>query len=271
MLAVGACGTALLALQASDADAVGLPATFPRTIATIGSAQGVRVARFEVATRAAGARVRVKVRVAAATISGHARAFDLAVAPCTGGATATSPLCRPRVTVRLRIGARSGVVTRAVLVPRPAARRDALRVTLNAAGAKPVWRPENVGGGGGTGEILLNGGAWRFQPGTWWGVVARPPAGVALDRISFNSRTYAWTGTADAETVVSTRIGYHGAAPRWDFTNTMGAGRPFAFRRTPSTPARDERAAPRALDFTAQRGADQLFAVSVPMPAWDGR
>lgn len=256
-----------LALPAA-ADSLGLPATYSRSIVIADSGQGVRVTRFEVATRSAGSKVRVSVRVVAASLAGT-RGLVIAVGPCTAGPV-TSPLCKPTASARLRIGRAPAQAIRSFLVARPASSPDALRVTLTKAGQPVPFLRERVGGGGGTAEILLNGGTWRYRQGTWWGMVATPPTGVALDRVWFNSRRYEWRATSQGGGVVSTKIGYELERPRWDFTNTMRAGVPFSFHRTPSAPAQSRRLTPRVLAFTADIGRDRLFALRVPLAAWRG-
>ncbi len=169
---------ALLALP-STAASLGLPATYPHSIAITGSGQGVRVARFEVATRSVGPKVPVTVRVAATSIAGT-RALVVAVGPCTAGPI-TSPLCEPRASVRLRLSRTPIDTTRSFLVARPARFPNALRVTVTSADQPVPFQRERVGGGCGTAEILLNSGTWRFRQGTRWGLVATPPTGLVLD------------------------------------------------------------------------------------------
>jgi hypothetical protein len=264
LVAVTALG---LGSMPAGAAAAGLPASFPRTIAILSSSAQVHPTRFEIATRPVAGRMRVDVRVAGVA-SGRERALVVAVGPCTGG-TATSPLCRPTARARFAIATTGSDLSHSFLVARPAARRDAVRVTLTPAGVPVPSRPENVGGGGGMGEILLSGGTWRFRPGTRWGI-AEAQAGARVDHVKFNSRTYAWSGLAQADTPVTTRIGYEGQAPRWTFANTMRAGRPFSFRRTPTSPVQERRVAPRAFSFSASSAAGSLFSVRVPLPAWSG-
>lgn len=258
---------ALLALP-STAASLGLPATYSRSIVITGSGQGVRVLRFEVATRSVRSKVRVTVRVAATSITGK-RGLVVAVGPCTAG-PATSPLCKPSAYARLRISGTPTDSTRSFLVARPARFPDALRVTLTSAGQPVPFQRDRVGGGGGTAEILLNGGTWRFRQGTRWGLVATPPRGVVLDRVWFNSRRYEWRATSQDGGTVSTKIGYELERPRWDFTNTMQPGVPFSFYRTPSVPAQSLRLTPRVLSFTADIGPRRLFAVRTPLPVWRG-
>ncbi len=252
----------------SPAGALGLPTTLPRTIAITGSDEGFRVTRFEVSTSSDGSKVKVTTRLTAVSTSGR-RALVIAVGPCTGGAV-TSPLCKPRATASVTVGTRTVSATRTLIVPRPAAKPDALRVTLTRAGRPIPYRPERVGGGGGTGEILLNGGTWRYRPGTRWGLVAAPPAGVSIDRVSFNSRTYLWRGSSTTQRTVSTKIGYANQTPRWNFAGTMGAGAPYSFRRTPSVPAQSKRSSPRTLLFSADLQGGNLFTVRLPMAPWSG-
>lgn len=255
----------------APAGALGLPETFPRTIVITGTGQGVRVGQFDVTTRPAGTRVRVTVRVRATALRGR-RPLLIGVAPCTGG-TRTSPACRPRWTARLTATTAGVRATRTALVARPASNPGALRVTLTA-GTRTSDIPSatrNVGGGGGTAEILLNGGTWRSMAGSPWGVTAAPPSGVTIDRVWFNSRRYEWNGLAAAGTPVTTTFGYEGAPPVWTFRNTMAAGRPFGFYRTPTRPLQDRRTVPRAYSYSAASAAGRLFTLRVPLPPYAGR
>jgi hypothetical protein len=261
---------ALVAAFPAGAGAMGLPGTFPRTITITGTKQSVRVTRFEVTTRASGTKkARVTVRVGAVSLKGS-RQLLIAVAPCVRGDSTASPYCKPAATAKLRLGATELQATRSFLVPRPARKPDALRVTLTAGGAKVPYLSRNVGGGGGTAELLLNGGTWRFHQGTAWGLTSTVPQGVVLDRVWFNSRRYEWGGTASAETPVSTTIGYAGLAPVWNFSNTMRAGKPFSFYRTPSRPVQAVRKAPVDFRYAASAGGAPLFTVRLPLPAWAG-
>jgi len=270
VLPVVALALATSAVLPAAAGALPLPTTFPRTITRTLTVQNVRVTSFEVTTHAAaGNRVRVKVHVGAVSLKGR-QPLVIAVAPCTGG-TSTSPSCRPTATARLQLGARETDATRSFLVARPARKRDALRVTLTAGGARIPFLPNNVGGGGGTAEILLNAGTWRFKQGTPWGLTSASPAGVVLESVLFNSRRYDWRGTTPAQTAVTTTIGYAGEPPRWAFTNTMRPERPFGFYRTPSQPVQAARTAPREFLYAADVGGERLFTVRLPLPAWAGQ
>jgi hypothetical protein len=259
---------AVLAFPA-PAGALGLPDTFARTIAITGSDEGFRVTRFEVSAKPVGSKVKVTTRVTA-TSTGAARGLVLAVAPCIRGPV-TSPLCPPRVTSSINIATRATSVTRTLTVPRPEGKADALRVTLTRAGRPIPFRPERVAGGGGTGEILLNGGTWRYRPGTRWGIVAAPPADLSLDRVSFNSRTYLWRGTSVPQRSVLTEIGYANEAANHSFNGTMYAGRTYTSRHTPVTPAQSKRSSPRTLVYSADLAGGSLFTLRVPMAPWSGR
>ena len=258
---------AVLAVPAA-APGVGVPPTFPRTIAILGSTGQIHATRFEASTRATHGKVRVTVRVTAAGV-GRPRGLVISVGPCTR-ATPTSPLCKPTASARITATVAGTSVTRSFLVARPPARHDALRVTLTPSGVPVPFLPERVGGGGGMGEILLNGGAWRLDQGTPWGIVVTEPAGIAISGVKFNSRTYAWAGTSQQQVAVSTKIGYEGQTPRWDFANTMAAGTPFRFRRTPGSPIYEARPQARAFSFRAEAGTQPLFTLRVPLPPWAG-
>lgn len=259
-----------LALPAS-ASALGLPTTFPRTIASTSERQQVRVSRFQVATRAAGpTQMRVTVRVHARSLSGR-RSLLVGVAPCHGGSL-TSPSCVPSATSRLMLGQVRVSATKTFLVARPSRSRDAVRVTLSAGTRKSdiPYRTTNVGGGGGTAEILLNGGTWRFRQGTFWGFEAKPPSGIVVDRIWFNSRRYEWSGTAPRQTSVATQIGYFKQQPTWSFETTMWAGTQVRFRRTPTSPVQERRSSPRSFAYRADVATGPLFAMLMPLPAYAG-
>jgi len=252
----------------APARALGLPPTFPRTIAILHDTPLVHPTAFEVSTRVIGTKVRVRVRAELYGI-GTASKVVMSVGPCTGG-TVTSPLCRPTASARVLAPVGGTHWVRAFLVDRPSARRDALRVTLTPAGEPVPYRPERVGGGGGMGEILLNAGAWRFMQGTNWGIRTSAPAGTTMGQVKFNSRTYQWAGLAKSETRVATKIGYTGRTPRWDFANTMRADAPFTFRRTPTSPVQERRSTPRSFTFSAGiTGGASLFTARVPLPRWN--
>jgi hypothetical protein len=268
-LSIGALVPVLaLAGLPSAAGALGLNPAFPRTIAILHSTAQIHPTRFEVSTRSVGRKIRVTVHVVATGIGG-ARKFVVAVGPCTGG-TPTSPLCKPTATARVTASTTRIAVTRRFLVARPAAARDALRVTLTPAGDAVPYQPTHVGGGGGMGEILLNDGDWRFKQGTLWGIAMSEPSGVTINQVKFNSRTYAWTGTSRSDLAVSTKIGYESETPRWNFANTMHAGKPYNFHHTPASPIQDTRTSPRAFSIGADAGAQPLFTVRVPLPVWGG-
>ncbi|HVP03741.1 MAG TPA: hypothetical protein VMT10_14315 [Solirubrobacteraceae bacterium] len=270
---IGSCaalasGVGLLALPAS-APALGLPNTFPRAIVITGTGQGVRVTQFTAATRAAGSKkVRVTVRVTAARIGATPTALTVAVGPCTRG-TATSPLCKPAATSKVTLTAVPASVTRTFTVARPAAKADALRITLTAAGKPIPYKTSNVGGGGGTAELLLNGGTWRFHQGTAWGLVGTSPADLTLDHVLFNSRRYEWNATSQAGAVVTTTFGYADAKPAHTYKTTLKPGVPYRFYHTGNSPVESARTAPRVIAYDATIGTQPLFKVRMPLAAWN--
>ena len=253
---------------APAAGAVGVPTTFPRTIAITDAKQHIVVGSFQTSFRAVGGTVRVRVRVSVAS-NDRNRVLVIAAGPCRGGSM-TSPLCRPTARSRVNVPVGGTHWVSRFTIARPPRNHDAIRVTLTESTHAIPFRPENVGGGGGTAELLLNGGTWRYQQGSEWGIVTSPTEGITLSQIKFNSRTYAWSGTARGDVPVHTTIGYAGATPRWDFQNTMKAGVPFGFRRTPSVPIYSQRTTPRALEFAAAFANEPQFKVTVPLPAWAG-
>ncbi len=268
LFATAALSAAALLVAAPAALAVGLPETFARQIVATGVKQNVRVTTFTVATRAQGtAKVRVTVRLTAAKLAGGPSGLTVAVGPCTKGAP-NSPLCTPTARSTVKLHSTPVSATRTFTVGRPAKKTDALRVTLTAAGQPIPFRPENVGGGGGTAELLLNNGMWRYRQGTQWGLVSTPPATLAFDHVLFNSRRYEWRATSQVSASASTTIGYQGQQPRWTFANTMKAGIPFAFYRTPSQPVQQPRTAPSVLSYAATVDGHQLFTVLMPLSAW---
>jgi hypothetical protein len=252
---------------APAAGAVGVPTTFPRTIAITDAKQHIVVGSFQTSFRAVRGTVRVRVRVSVAS-NDRDRVLVIAAGSCTAGTT-TSPLCRPTARSRVNVPVGGTHWVRHFTIARPPRKHDAIRVTLTESTHAIPFRPENVGGGG-TAELLLNGGTWRYHQGTEWGIVTSPTEGITLSQIKFNSRTYAWSGTARGDVLVHTTIGYAAATPRWDFQNTMKAGVPFGFRRTPSVPIYSQRTSPRALEFAAAFANEPQFKVTVPLPTWAG-
>lgn len=257
-----------LLVAPAPAGALGTPATFPRTVANIGVDPRINVTRFTVTVRSFSSRsVRLSVAV---TGTGTGRAENVVLAAGAGSAgTVTSPLCRPTARTTLRLQTTPTSVTRTLTIPRPAKRRDAIRVTLTRAGRPIPFRPENVAGGGGGAELLLNGGAWRLRPGTAWGLRSQLPADVTLTSVRFTSRAYHWQATSTAGHDVSTTIGADGAAPRYTFAGTMRAGQQFRFRRQP-TVAIQRRTSPWALVYAADLDGTRAWTLRVPMAAWAG-
>lgn len=264
-LALAALG---LLLAPASASALGTPTTFPRAVANTGADARINVTRFTVKVRSLSTRsVRLTVMVNG---TGTTRAENVVLAAGAGsGGTVTSPLCRPTARTTIRLQTTPTSVTRTLTIPRPAKRRDAIRVTLTRAGRPIPFRPENVGGGGGGAELLLNGGAWRLQRGTTWGLQSRLPAGVTLTSVRFTSRAYHWQGTATTDRRVTTTIRAEGAAPRFTFRGTMLAGQPFRFRRQPSW-AIQRRPVAWALVYGANFGEVPAWTLRMPMPAWAG-
>ena len=180
-----------LLVLASAAGAVGVPTTFPRIIAITDAKQHIVVGSFQTSFRAVGGTVRVRVRVSVAS-NDRNRVLVIAAGPCTGGSM-TSPLCRPVAKSRVNVPVGGTHWVRRFTIALPPRNHDAIRVTLTESTHAIPFRPENVGGGGGTAELLLNGGTWRYHQGTEWGIVTSPTEGITLSQIKFNSRTYAWS------------------------------------------------------------------------------
>lgn len=279
-LACLATSIALLAATAT-AFAVGLPNGYPRTIAGVGTADGVTVSRTQAAMKlVSGNRVQVTV-YATATASATGRRLVLVVARCTG--SASSPTCKAAASTRLSLPAGRTTAQRTFTVSRPAVPPDALRVMvlvtrsssapvpLCSAGTRPGAACKGDSRFTLGGDLELAAGTWRFKQGTGtrFGTVVTAPAGVAIDQVFFNSRTYAWTATSAAATTVTTTIGWPNQAPARTYTDQLKAGVRKVFDRTPSVgTAFETRGGTRTLRYAASAGGASWFSMQVPVPAW---
>jgi len=259
-----------------DASAVGLPISYPRTVAVTGTGEGVRLTRMEVRARPAGRKVRVSVRIAGASIAGSRR-IEVTVAPCAG--SALRPSCRPAARQAVIASRRPFRFAKSFTIPKPAARPGALRVQVRAtgAGAIPICSGSNDRFSicqdprfALTGDVLLNAGAWRFRPGTWWGITALAAEGPVLDRVVFNSRIYGWVATSHVAAELTTTIGYTGAPAARTYATRLFPDISRMFDRTPrvGTAFGGARTTVSVLEYAAGIGAQRLFTVKVPLPRW---
>lgn len=275
---------AALALPAR-AGALGMTESYPREYATTGSGGGVRLTHFEASVRKAGARVRVTVRLAGASVAGT-RKLAITVAACTvttrkykdayaAPDAPSRPTCRTGLTsATVTATATPFTLTRAFTIPRPAASPGALRVRVVPAPGSTTTAPPCTGyveicGVKTTGDLLLNGNTWRYKPGTWWGIVATPPAGVTLDRIVFRSRMGGWVATSAAAAKVVTTWGYAGEKPTRSTTTPLRAGVQKVLRRNSTFGGEFEtRKTIRVLDHAATIDGQRLFTMTLPLPVW---
>ena len=182
----------------------------------------------------------------------------------------TSPLCRPTARSRVNVPVGGTHWVRRFTIARPPRNHDAIRVTLTESTPGDPVPPRERRRRRRYGGVAAQRRDLALPPGHGMGDRHVAHRGHHLSQIKFNSRTYAWSGTARGEVLVHTTIGYAGATPRWDFQNTMKAGVPFGFRRTPSVPIYSQRTTPRALEFAAAFANEPQFKVTVPLPAWAG-
>lgn len=274
-----ACCFAALLIAPATAGAVGLPNGYPRTIAGVGTADGVTVTRTQATMRVvSGNRVTVTVYATARTaVAG--RRLVLAVARCSG--SASSPTCPAAASVRVSLPIGTTALHRSFTVTRPVAPPDALRVMVlvTRSSSAPVprcsagTRPGAACRGDSRfvlgGDLELAAGTWRSRQGTRFGTVVTAPASVTFDQVFFNSRTYAWTATSAAGARVTTTMGWPHQAPGRTFTDTLTAGVRKAFDRTPSIgTAFETRAGTRTLQYTASVAGTSWFSMQVPVPPW---
>jgi len=272
---------ALLAALPSAAGALPMNPAYPRTRAVIGTGGGVRLAQMQAKVQPAGKRVRVTVRLAGVSTGGPHRMM-LSVAACAvrpPSYTPNRPLCRPAATAvhPFAITEAPFSLTKALTIPRPATAPGALdvRVTPTTSTEPPpkckgsfslrdVCRtfPQ-------TGELLLNGNAWKHQPGTWWGITATAPAGIVLDRIAYNSQVAGWVAASTTAVDVVTTQGFAAepAAKTWHTPLAVGIQTVW---RTPEAfgGAKRPRTGIRVLDYAAAIGGRRLFTVTLPLPHW---
>lgn len=279
LLALCCAATAALSLPAA-AGAVGLPNGYPRTIAGVGLADSVTVSRTQATMKlVSGNRVQVTV-YGTATAARTGRRLVVAVARCSG--SASSPTCRAAASSRLSLPAGRTTVQRTFTVSRPAVPPDALRIMLmvTRSSTAPVplcsagTRPGAACKGDSrfvlAGDLLMANGTWRYRLGARFGTVVTAPAGVSVDQVFFNSRTYAWTATSQAAATATTTIGYPHQAPARTFTDALPAGVRKVFDRTPSVgTAFETRSGLRTLLYGTSLAGASLFAMEVPVPRWD--
>ncbi len=270
---------AALALPAT-AGAVGLPDGYPRTIAGVGLADGVSVSRAEaVMTLVSGNRVRVTA-FTTATTTATGRRLVVAVARCSG--SASSPVCRSAGSSRIRLSPGRTTAQRTFTVTRPVVPPDSLRVMilvtrtssapvpLCSAGTRPGATCKGDSRFRLGGDLLMSAGTWRHRVGTRLGTTATAPAGVTVDQVFFNSRTYTWTATSQAAATAVTTIGWPNQPPGRTYTDTLRAATRKVFDRTPSIgTAFETRAGTRTLLYTTSVNRTQMFTMQVPIPPWD--
>ena len=270
--------TAALSVPAA-AGAVGIPNGYPRTIAGAGLADSVSISRAQATMQLmSGNRVRVTA-YSTATTTRTGRRLVVVVSRCSG--RASSPTCRATAFSRSALEPGRTTVKRTFAVPRPVTPPDALRVMilitrtssapipLCSAGARPGSACKGDRRFALGGDLLMAGGTWRSNLGTRLGTVVTPPAGVSVDQVFFNSRTYAWTATAQATGTAITTMGYPDQPPPRRFTDALKAGVPKVFTRRPMVGgAFETRAVTRTLRFTSSIGDSSLFSMLVPVPPW---
>ena len=188
----------------------------------------------------------------------------MVVARCSG--SASSPTCKSAASSRISLHAGRTTVQRTFTVSRPVTPPDALRimvlVTRSSSAPVPVCsagtRPGAACKGDSRfvlgGDLLMANGTWRSRLGTRYGTVVTAPAGVTVDQVFFNSRTYAWTATSQTAASVVTTIGYPNQKPARTYTDALNAGVRKVFDRTPSVgTAFETRAGTRTLLYGASR------------------
>ncbi len=274
------CCAALAALLIpASAGAVGLPNGYPRTIAGTGLADSVTVSRAQATmTLVSGNKVRVTA-FTTATTTATGRRLVVVVARCSG--SASSPVCKSAASSRITLVPGRTNVQRTFTVTRPVTPPDSLRVmvlvTRTSSAAVPLcsagMQPGAACKGDSRfalgGDLLLSAGTWRSHLGSRLGTVVTAPTGVTVEKVFFNSRTYAWTATSPATVKAVTTIGYPNQPPARTFTDTLNAGVRKVFDRTPSVgTAFETRAGTRTLLYAASVGGAPMFSMQVPVPPW---
>jgi hypothetical protein len=120
------------------------------------------------------------------------------------------------------------------------------------------------------GDLLMAGGTWRHRRGTRLGTTVTPPAGVSVDQVFFNSRTYTWAATSQGATTAVTTIGWPNQPAGRTYTDSLKAATRRVFDRTPSIgTAFETRAGTRTLLYAARVGGAPMFSMAVPAPPWN--
>ena len=261
----------------ATAGAVGLPDGYPRTIAGAGLADGVTVSRAQATmTLVSGNRVRVTA-FTTATTTATGRRLVVAVARCSG--SASSPVCKSAASTRVRLARPAHRCSGRSRWPpgRPArlVARHGHRHPL-VFGPRSALQRRHASGRGVQGRQPLRArrrpDAVRrhvaSSPRHALGHLSRAPAGVAVELVFFNSRTYAWTATSPVATTAITTIGYPNQ-PLAARSPTRSSPRRRVFDRTPSVgTAFETRAGTRTLLYAASIGGSPMFSMQVPIPAW---
>lgn len=271
---------AALAVLPASAGAVGLPNGYPRTIAGVGTADGVSVSRTQATFQlVSGSRVRVTA-YATATTTATGRRLVVVVARCSG--SASSPECRSTVSSRITLAPGRTTVQRTFTVKRPVTPPDSMRVmvlvTRTSSAPVPLC---SAGASPGTackgdkrfvlgGDLLLSAGTWRSHLGSRLGTVVTAPTGGTVSEVFFNSRRYVWVATSPTDATAVTTIGYPNQPPARRYSDPLKANRHWGFDRTPSVGTGFEtRAGTRTLLYGMSIGGASAFSMQVPVPRWD--
>ena len=204
----------------------------------------------------------------------------MVVARCSG--SASSPACRSAASSRISLAPGRTTVQRTFTVTRPVVPPDSLRimilVTRTASAPVPLCsagtRPGAACKGDSRfelgGDLLMSAGTWRHRLGTRLGTTVTAPAGVTVEQVFFNSRTYTWTATSQTATTAVTTIGWPNQPPGRTYTDTLKAATRKVFDRTPSIgTAFETRAGTRTLLFASSITSAEMFTMQVPVPPWD--
>lgn len=285
LVPVAAAAALVAGASCASAPALPLPNGYPRTIAGVGIGDGVALSTAEADYKVlSGNRVRVNVYgTATADATRSDRRLILVVARCTG--SASSPDCPATASLRTSLP-RGGTrrVHRAFTVRRPASRPDALRVLWLVTRTSSVPIPTCSAGlppGRScladrrftlVGDLLLSGGTWRWHQGARYGGGTIPFAGLTVQQVFFNSRTYTWTvGPAAKALIVGTAMTHAGEDPARSYVTTVRTDRATTFRRTPSFGTGFQtRASTQTLVYNAWAvgGAGGIFTFRLPIPKW---
>ena len=119
-----------------------------------------------------------------------------------------------------------------------------------------------------TGDLLLNGNAWTFKPGTWWGITVTPRPGLTLDRVIYNSRMAGWVATSNSQASILTTQGYANEPATKSTTAALSAGVQTGYDTGAFGGEGQLRPAMRVLDYATAIDGAHLFTVTLPLPRW---